>query len=527
MATIPIAVVGRATRSIIDYGWRRIIRNHSISSTDNRYINKCLHIQKQHTKPARSTHAFSTAVASDRHDNEDEQDNHDEEEGTIFNDGLESLPDLSQAMQNRIRAMKSRHDEVMKQLHDGGDQTTLGKELSSLSGISALCDKVSDINSERESLVELLHETKASTNDDTDDSQEMLDEIKEELDQLELQLQPMSQKMMQFVVPFLNPDDVDDLTSADAVIDIRAGTGGDEACLFASEIMSSYESIAKAGGGDEHGNGRKSWDIEVLSVSTTDLGGIKDASLVVSSRGGGGGGYSGGYDFDDTNSEQDTAQLLLQQLGPYGYFQYESGVHRVQRVPMNDNKLQTSAVSVAVLPSIPDSKVAEALPTKELKIDTMRASGAGGQHVNTTESAVRVTHIPTGIMAYMQEERSQHKNKAKALKLVAARVHQLRKEQALQSRSSARSSLMGGGDRSERIRTYNFPQDRITDHRCKVTIQGVSSWLGSGSMVSKFGPNLYQMEREERVVTLEEMDEEEERKRNKSSSKKSKGGKKR
>ena len=529
MATIPIAVVGRATRSIIDYGvWRGIIRAQSIS-TDNIYINKCLHIQKQHTKPARSTHAFSTAVVSDRHDNEDEQDNDDdEEEGTIFNDGLESLPDLSQAMQNRIRAMKSRHDEVMKQLHDGGDQTTLGKELSSLSGISALCDKVSDINSERESLVELLHETKASINDDTDDSQEMLDEIKEELDQLELQLQPMSQKMMQFVVPFLNPDDVDDLTSADAVIDIRAGTGGDEACLFASEIMASYESIAKAGGGDEHGNGRKSWDIEVLSVSTTDLGGIKDASLVVSSRGGGHPHDSGGYDsFDDTDSEQDTAQLLLQQLGPYGYFQYESGVHRVQRVPMNDNKLQTSAVSVAVLPSIPDSKVAEALPTKELKIDTMRASGAGGQHVNTTESAVRVTHIPTGIMAYMQEERSQHKNKAKALKLVAARVHQLRKEQALQSRSSARSSLMGGGDRSERIRTYNFPQDRITDHRCKVTIQGVSSWLGSGSMVSKFGPNLYQMEREERVVALEEMDEEEERKRNKSSNKKSKGAKKR
>ena len=519
--------VGRATRSIIDYGvWRRVIRAHSIISTDNRYINKCLHVQKQHTTLSRP-HAFSTAVASDQHDNKDEQDNDDE--GTRFNDGLESLPDLSQAMQNRIRTMKSRHDEVMKQLHDGGDQTTLGKELSSLSGLSALCNKVSDINSERESLVELMNETEASINDDADDSQEMLDEIKEELDQLELQLQPMSQKMMQFVVPFLNPDDVDDLTSADAVIDIRAGTGGDEACLFASEIMSSYESIAKAGGGDEHGNGRKSWDIEVLSVSTTDLGGIKDASLVVSSRGGGGGGYSGGYDsFDDADSEQeDTAQLLLQQLGPYGYFQYESGVHRVQRVPMNDNKLQTSAVSVAVLPSIPDSKVAEALPTKELKIDTMRASGAGGQHVNTTESAVRVTHIPTGIMAYMQEERSQHKNKSKALKLVAARVHQLRKEQALQSRSSARSSLMGGGDRSERIRTYNFPQDRITDHRCKVTVQGVASWLGSGSMVSKFGPHLYQMEREERVEALEEMDEEEERKRSKNNSRKSRGGKER
>lgn len=171
-----------------------------------------------------------------------------------------------------------------------------------------------------------------------------------------------------------------------------------------------------------------------------------------------------------------------------------------------DAKMQTSAVSVAVLPSIADSDVASVLPPSELKIDVMRASGAGGQHVNTTESAVRVTHIPTGIMAYMQEERSQHKNRTKALKLVAVRVHQLRKEQALKDRSSARSSLMGGGDRSERIRTYNYSQDRITDHRCKISVQGVPSWLGGGAMVRKFAPYLYEMEREERAAALEEED---------------------
>ncbi|EED92345.1 peptide chain release factor 1, partial [Thalassiosira pseudonana CCMP1335] len=280
------------------------------------------------------------------------------------------------------------------------------------------------------------------------ESKEMREEIEEELSQLKEQLEPLSQKMLLSLVPVLNPDDLQDLTSSDAVIDIRAGTGGDEACLFASEILACYEATAKAGGADESGNGGKSWDLEFLSLSRTDLGGIKEASLI------------------------------LKQLGPYGFFQYESGVHRVQRVPVNDNKLQTSAVSVAVLPSVPDSLIAEALPPTELKIETMRASGAGGQHVNTTESAVRVTHIPTGIMAYMQEERSQHKNKAKALKLVASRVYALRKEQERKNRSAARSSLMGGGDRSERIRTYNFPQDRITDHRCKVSVQGVQSWLG-------------------------------------------------
>ncbi|KAL9180282.1 hypothetical protein ACHAXT_008252 [Thalassiosira profunda] len=463
--------------------------------------------------------SLSTAASDTRDDVSDEQ--------TTHNDGLDGLPDLTPAMQHRVRAMKARHDEVMQMLHEGGDQTALGKELSSLSGIASLCERVSEINAERASLLELLEEMEGSSDDD---SKEMADEIHGELKGLEARLGPLAGKIRQTLVPRLNPDDADDLSSADAVIDIRAGTGGDEACLFAGEILAGYESVARAGGGDEGGG--KSWELEVLSVSRTDLGGVKEASLVVSARGGGGGGgYSGGYggldadDDDDNGSEQDTAQLILGQLGPYGFFQYESGVHRVQRVPVNDVKMQTSAVSVAVLPSLPDNKIAAALPPSELRIDTMRASGAGGQHVNTTESAVRITHIPTGIMAYMQEERSQHKNKAKGLKLVAARVHQLRKEEALKNRSATRSSLMGGGDRSERIRTYNFPQDRITDHRCKVSVQGVNSWLGGGAMVRKFAPHLYEMERDERAKAMEEEDEERRRageERGKKGNKKSK-----
>lgn len=422
------------------------------------------------------------------------------EDNDQINCGLQ-LTNLSRATQNRIRSMKARHDEVLLLLREGGDPTSLGKELSSLSEMSSLCEKVSDIYAERKSLQELLEETKASGDDS---SQELIDEINGEITHLDAQLQPLSDKMYKSLIPVLNPYDAEELTSSDAVIDIRAGTGGDEACLFAGEIMAGYESIAKAGG--EVG---KSWDVEVLSVSRTDLGGVKEASLAITSRkGGGGGGY--GYESFDvssvcTLSAEQVAHNLIQQLGPYGFFQYESGVHRVQRVPVNDNKLQTSAVSVAVLPSLPEGD-SDALPLSELKIDTMRASGAGGQHVNTTESAVRITHIPTGIMAYMQEERSQHKNRAKAMKLVAARVHSIRKQQAAKERSDTRSSLMGGGDRSERVRTYNFPQDRITDHRCKVSLQGVQSWLSDGTMVRQFATHLYEMERDERAADLEEVE---------------------
>ncbi|KAL7503449.1 hypothetical protein ACHAXN_003085 [Cyclotella atomus] len=454
-------------------------------------------------------HCFST---QQQHQQQQQEEKEDPQSTLLL--ALQSLPNLSSRILSKIHTLKSRHDEISTQLQQGGgDQTIslIGKELSSLSPISSLVDRVLSIHDETESLKELQSESMLSEHKD----EELLSEIHAELSRLELELETLSNKLLQSLVPMFHPDEEGDLTTADAVIDIRAGTGGDEAALFAAEILAGYEAIAKRGGAEDGSSGDgKAWDVEILSCSKTDLGGVKEASLSISSRSGAGGnnnnynsGYSDTLDFDNTDPEAQ-AQQLLQQLGPFGFFQYESGVHRVQRVPVNDNKLQTSAVSVAVLPSIPDSQSSDTLlPPQELKIETMRASGAGGQHVNTTESAVRITHIPTGIMAYMQEERSQHKNKSKALKLVAARVYQLRKEQALKDRSATRSSLMGGGDRSERIRTYNFPQDRITDHRCKVSVSGVPTWLGGGGMVRKFGPYLYQMEREERVVALEEEEE--------------------
>ena len=298
-------------------------------------------------------HAFSTAAASTPFSANANERNTQLDDGDI--DGIDSLPNLSAAMKHRILTMKSRHDELMSKLRDGGDQTALGKELSSLSGIAILCEKVADVHAEKKSLLELLHEIISENDEDgsnDEDSKEMTQEIKSELNQLDMKLQSLSQKMIKSLVPLLNPDNVDDLTSANAVIDIRAGTGGDEACLFASEIMAAYEAVAKAGGGDDEHGGGKAWELEVLSVSRTDLGGVKEASLIVSSRGSGGGGgssgYSNDYDSNDSsdanNSEQDTAQLLFQRLGPYGFFQYESGVHRVQRVPINGEPLSTNVL---------------------------------------------------------------------------------------------------------------------------------------------------------------------------------------
>ena len=208
-------------------------------------------------------------------------------------------------------------------------------------------------------------------------------------------------------------------------------------------------------------------------------------------------------DDDDDDEEED----FKANLGPYGYFKYESGVHRVQRVPINDTRIHTSACSVAVLPLLQDGRNSgELLPMSELKIETMRSSVAGGQHVNTTDSAVRITHIPTGITASIQDARSQHKNKDKALKLIAARVRDKLREEEDRQRGEARSTLLGGGDRSERIRTYNYPQDRVTDHRCKHTTHGISKLLGGDAddgLVSTFYPFLRDLSREEQMKDLE------------------------
>ena len=226
----------------------------------------------------------------------------------------------------------------------------------------------------------------------------------------------------------LLPKDAAD--SSSAILEIRAGTGGDEAALFAADLLGMYQRYCQLQG----------WKTELMSLSESDLGGIKDATLEVNGS------------------------------GVYAKLKFESGVHRVQRVPVTEasGRIHTSAATVAVLPEPEDVDVV--INDKDLRIDVYRAQGAGGQHVNKTESAVRITHLPTGIAIAQQTEKSQHKNKAQAMKMLKAKLYEMERHRVDSARAADRKSMVGSGDRSERIRTYNFPQGRVTDHRINLTL---------------------------------------------------------
>lgn len=264
-------------------------------------------------------------------------------------------------------------------------------------------------------------------------TEEMIGEELRSLEKLALELERAVK------ISLLPKDEAD---SKGAIIEVRAGTGGEEAALFAANLFFMYQRYAEL----------KGWRFEILAISDTGIGGYKEASALISGN------------------------------NVFAKLKFESGVHRVQRIPETESsgRIHTSAATVAVLPEVEEVDIK--IEDKDLRIDTYRASGAGGQHVNTTDSAVRITHLPTGIVVALQDEKSQHKNKAKALKILRSRVYEAERQKKELVRSLSRKDQVGSGDRSERIRTYNFPQGRVSDHRINLTLYKIEDIVKGGQL---------------------------------------------
>ena len=327
----------------------------------------------------------------------------------------------------KVKKIVDRYNSLEKELSSGEFDpkkfAQKSKEYSSLKDIINTAKEFLNFEKNKKELKNLIN--------DKSNDKDMISLAQIELDSAELKKAKQEKELKIFLLP----KDKDD--EKNAIVEIRAGTGGLEATLFVSDLFRMYEKVCS----------KKRWDMEIINISKSDAGGFKE--VIFSVKG------------DNI----------------YSYLKYESGVHRVQRVPSTEaqGRVHTSAATVAILPEAEDVDVK--INETDLRIDVFRSSGPGGQSVNTTDSAVRVTHIPTGVVVTQQDEKSQHKNKSKALKILRARLYEMEKSKKEKERSSDRKNQIGTGDRSERIRTYNFPQGRVTDHRINLTLHKLEEFL--------------------------------------------------
>lgn len=355
-------------------------------------------------------------------------------------------------MLKKLEGLKGRYNELTKLISDPDlvkDQNKYKTVMQDYTHLSEIMEAAKAY----EEMLNSLNEAREMMNEESDS--EMKEMAREEVASLEYDVQEIEKKITLLMVP------KDPLDGKNIIMEIRAGTGGDEAALFAADLFRAYSRFAETRG----------WKVEIMSSNEIELGGFKEIVCSISGK------------------------------SVYAELRYESGVHRVQRVPTTESggRIHTSAITVAVLPEAEEADVN--IKTEDLKIDVFRSSGPGGQSVNTTDSAVRITHLPTGVVVTCQDEKSQIKNKAKALRVLRSRLLEAEAAKKNAERSEARRSQIGSGDRSERIRTYNFPQNRLTDHRINLTLYKLDSVM-QGDFTETF--NALKMSAQEEALKKED-----------------------
>jgi peptide chain release factor 1 len=352
--------------------------------------------------------------------------------------------------EGKLDKLVRRHAELAAALADPARQGEFAKLSKEYSDLSPIVESVNALKKARAEIAEL-----GGLLDDAGDP-EMRTLAEAEIETLKERLPELEQRVRLMLLP------KDEADERNAILEVRAGTGGEEAALFAAALFRLYQRYAAL-----HG-----WRFEIMDVSETGLGGFKEATASI------------------------TGRNVFQRL------KFESGVHRVQRVPETEasGRIHTSAATVAVLPEAEEVDIH--VDEKDLRIDVFRSSGPGGQSVNTTDSAVRITHLPTGIVVSQQDEKSQHKNKAKAMKVLRARLYERERQAHEAARAASRKSQVGSGDRSERIRTYNFPQGRVTDHRINLTLYKIDKVM-SGEALDEFIDALLAEDQAARLAEVE------------------------